>query len=173
MKKKESIRTLLGISQEHIAMLLRVSRTQWSMYESGKRNLPAEAKEKLAKMIDHVEKSKAKASKRPSKEGKQETSEKLKTLLEVNEYQQWQLEKKVTAMEKKQTVFAAALHSIDYLENHTDKEQTHMKEMSKVIQNRANKERLLQSMPALVSYQIRQQVLQYEGELLKAALEKF
>lgn len=171
MKKNETICSLLGISQMEMAMLLKITRSQWSMYESGKRDLPLAAKVLLAEMLAHVQSAKATALKNPSQLGQQETKEKLQASLKENQHQQTAMEKKVAALEKKQTAFASAQHSIDYLENHTDKKQTHMKDMSKVIQYRANKDRQLNGVPMLVTYQIKQKVLQYEEELLKAALK--
>lgn len=40
MKKTATITHLLGISQQYMAMLLKVICSQWSMYELGKRDLP-------------------------------------------------------------------------------------------------------------------------------------
>lgn len=51
------------MKQEDMAMLLQVTRSQWSMYEIGERDLPFVAQEKLVKMIAFIqhsgEKSKA------------------------------------------------------------------------------------------------------------------
>lgn len=172
MKKSETICTLLGTTQMEMAMLLKISRSQWSMYESGKRDIPLAAKIQLGEMLKHVQSAKAKASKRPSQLGQQEEKDELHASLKENQYQQTVMERKVAALEKKQTTVASAVHSIDYLENHSDKEQTHMKDMSKGMQIRSNKDRQLNGSPTPVTYQIKQKVLQYEGKLLKAALEK-
>ena len=40
MEKNSTIQELLGISQENMAMILQITRTQWSMYVLGKRSLP-------------------------------------------------------------------------------------------------------------------------------------
>ena len=47
MKNKNNIRALTGMSQENLALLLQVSRSQIAMFETGKRNLPLQAMEKL------------------------------------------------------------------------------------------------------------------------------
>ena len=51
MKNKNNIRALTGMSQENLALLLQVSRSQIAMFESGKRNLPIQAMEKLALLL--------------------------------------------------------------------------------------------------------------------------
>ena len=51
MEKTDNIRSLLGLSQENLALLLKVSRSQIAMYELGKRNLPVHAMEMLAIML--------------------------------------------------------------------------------------------------------------------------
>jgi len=54
MDKEKKISALLGMRQEDMAMLLRVSKSQWGMYEIGKRDLPIEAQLKLAEMLAFV-----------------------------------------------------------------------------------------------------------------------
>lgn len=58
MNKNTSISALLGIKQKDMAQLLKVHRSQWSMFELGQRNLPNEAKLLLAEMLQHLEKEK-------------------------------------------------------------------------------------------------------------------
>ena len=170
MKKKESIRTLLGISQEDIAILIKVSRAQWSMYESGKRNLPAEATIKLAEMFEHVQLAKAKASKHPSELSK-ETGQNLQALLKENEYQQSLTERKVKTLEKKQAATLAALHLVNYFESNARKQETHTEDCIKNIQIKTKKDLERHGLHSLITQQIKQQVLEYERSLLKEALE--
>jgi transcriptional regulator with XRE-family HTH domain len=54
MPKRENIRQLLGLTQEMLAIELQITRSQLSMYELGKRDLPANAKLKLAEMIENA-----------------------------------------------------------------------------------------------------------------------
>ena len=51
MENDKKIRTLLGMKQEDMDMLLRVNRSQWVMYEIGKRDLPLVAQLKLTEML--------------------------------------------------------------------------------------------------------------------------
>ena len=170
--KRETICTLLGTTQMEMAMLLKITRSQWSMYESGKRDLPLAAKVLLNEMLAHVNSAKANASKGPSTEAKQQTNQKLQGLLEENQNLQTVTEKKVAALENKQTSFDSAAHTVNYLGNHRDTTQTHLKEMSKVIHYRTNKDWQRNGSPTLVAHQIKLKVLQYEAELLKETLKK-
>ena len=54
MKKIHPIRTLLGLTQEQIAMMLGVTRAHWGMYELGKRDLPLAPKERLGEMLQFI-----------------------------------------------------------------------------------------------------------------------
>ena len=54
MEKDRKIRELLGMKQEDMAMLLQVTRTQWSMYEIGERDLPVAAVNQLVRMLAFI-----------------------------------------------------------------------------------------------------------------------
>lgn len=56
MKKSSELSALLGIAQRDMGQLLNVHRSQWAMFEVGKRKLPDEAKLLLAEMLAHLEK---------------------------------------------------------------------------------------------------------------------
>ncbi|UPT69533.1 MAG: helix-turn-helix transcriptional regulator [Flavobacterium sp. JAD_PAG50586_2] len=51
MKKTDTLSALLGLTQGEMALLLRVHPSQWSMYESGRRNIPLKAKQVLSIML--------------------------------------------------------------------------------------------------------------------------
>jgi transcriptional regulator with XRE-family HTH domain len=54
MNHKTSIREILGITQEKLAILIGVSRSQLSLYEIGKRSLPRNATINLAEILKLV-----------------------------------------------------------------------------------------------------------------------
>lgn len=51
MKKESIFKEKLLLSQEEIAMLIGITRSQWSLFEIGKRDIPGTAKVKLAALI--------------------------------------------------------------------------------------------------------------------------
>ena len=56
--QKETFKNSLGFTQEEIAILLGITRSQWAMYESGKRDIPIEAKQKLITLLTATKKNK-------------------------------------------------------------------------------------------------------------------
>ena len=100
MKKTPTFRELLGFSQEELALLLQVSRSQIAMYESGKRNLPIIAIEKLAVML--AQSKKANATIAAKKNCFMDEQKFLEKLLLKNAHQQLIMDKKIIVLEKKQ-----------------------------------------------------------------------
>lgn len=102
MKKGETISTLLGVSQIEMALLLKITRSQWSMYESGKRDLPQDVKQQLAEIITYMQATKTKVSENLPQLSiqKNQTKENLQALLKENQYQQLLSNKKVAGLEK-------------------------------------------------------------------------
>ncbi|WP_264521832.1 hypothetical protein [Flavobacterium sp. N1994] len=172
MKKEETITELLGTTQNETAMFLNINRSQWSMFVSGKRDLPLEAKEQLAELLTHIQSAKAKNTENLLASQKNETKERLEALLKENQYQQMRNDKKVNRLEKKQQAKEAAMHLVQYFENHPNKKTTFTEKVVQSIQTRTKKDKQQKVLPDLVTQQIKQQVLQYEASLLKAALEK-
>ena len=103
MKKTNSIRQQLGVTQENLALLLKVSRSQLSMYELGKRDLPVEAKKQLAEMLQHAQKNSSKHTKSVTAEKKRIMlrEKEIKRLLASNQYKTLLVERKIKALEKR------------------------------------------------------------------------
>ncbi len=57
MKDRRDLRMSLGMTQLDMAMLLGISRAQWSMYESGRRRLPPAALPVLAVITRQINES--------------------------------------------------------------------------------------------------------------------
>ncbi|SCY87908.1 helix-turn-helix domain-containing protein [Flavobacterium caeni] len=55
MKPKSSLRQQLGVTQREMSMLLGVTVSRWSMYESGLRELPGHTLPRLAQLIAAVQ----------------------------------------------------------------------------------------------------------------------
>lgn len=116
MKKETTITRLLGITQQDVAMLLGVSTSQWSMYSSGKRDLPAPAMALLAEMLAYVKSAEAiLQSKQPTDEPT-ETQQYLEHRLRENEYRQQQLVRKIEAAQRKNLSQSRMLLLSEFLE---------------------------------------------------------
>lgn len=49
-----NFKNILGLNQNEMAMLLKITRSQWAMYQTGKRPLPREAKLQLAELLNFM-----------------------------------------------------------------------------------------------------------------------
>lgn len=58
MEKDTNIKSLLGLSQEEIGMLLGITRMQWAQFTTGRRDIPVAAKLKLAEVLSIIQNNK-------------------------------------------------------------------------------------------------------------------
>lgn len=113
MEKTDNIRSLLGLSQVNLALLLKVSRSQIAMYELGKRNLPLHAMEMLTIMLSHSQKETTKIEVKTSTTIEEQNF--LKKLLLKNSHQQLLVERKIRTLEKKQNILETSKKIISHL----------------------------------------------------------
>lgn len=52
MKDRSDIKTILGLTQNEMGMLLGIPRSNWTMFKSGQRDISLSAKEQLANLMD-------------------------------------------------------------------------------------------------------------------------
>lgn len=118
MEKDKKIRELLGLRQEDMALLLRVTRTQWSMYEIGKRDLPLVAQIKLAELLAFVQEPKNATVDNfvDTKSEGAKTKKVFENLKLINKHRQVLTEHKLKAIEKKYEAAVTALQFIHFLE---------------------------------------------------------
>ncbi|MGH2667392.1 hypothetical protein [Flavobacterium sp.] len=117
--EQTTIKELLGFSQEEISIVLGITRSQWAMYEIGKRDLPLKAKKELTAILLHLQEIKETFE----IEQKYSASEqlKIKKWLEQEyhkvEYKKQVITKKKDRIENKRAGCFAALKTIHFLEN--------------------------------------------------------
>jgi transcriptional regulator with XRE-family HTH domain len=172
--KKGNIRELLGVSQGEMAALLKINRAQWSMFESGRRNLPPDARIEYNNLILYVQSAKEEAAKKKPKPAQpnERTARKLKLSLLTNLNRQRIASKKTGSLQKKVSGAETALHLEGYCENNKQEQpQLVAHEIRKILQ-RARKDVQLSQSFEMIELQIKLKVLQYEEKLLKAEMEK-
>jgi transcriptional regulator with XRE-family HTH domain len=174
MKNEVTISELLGVSQIEMSILLKINRSQWSMYESGKRDLPVDAKLKMSEMLKHVQNKNDKQLKTQELSTQQEAQKKetLEKLLKENDYQQQTIERTINKIKKKQAFVVARFQLLDFLNNHTNLKE----EKPNLLPNmeaKAEDKAAQNDMAILITHQIKQEVLKFEAELLKNAVEGF
>lgn len=168
MKKLDNIRISLGITQEDLALLLKVTRSQLSLYEIGKRDLPVAAKVQLAEMLRYMQENTSKSVANTSLMEIQELQKKkaLEQMLKNNQFKQLLLEKKIKAVEKKHATNLAALQLIEYLEKEAKKNKKPDNSLLKMIQTKAVSEFEKNGLALLTKYEIEKEVLQAEEKIL-------
>jgi transcriptional regulator with XRE-family HTH domain len=98
MKRFETVASLLGLTQNEVAIMLGIHRSQWSMYESGRRSLPLHAQERLAMLLSEMKAAESEKRKPEAQPGREEH---LRYLLRENQYQRLLTARKAAAAERK------------------------------------------------------------------------
>ncbi|MEW5676309.1 helix-turn-helix transcriptional regulator [Flavobacterium enshiense] len=127
MKKRETLTKKLGLTQIEIASLLGVTRTQWSMYEIGKRNLPLDAKKTIAALLQQHKNSKKTEKAKPllSYDEVQKNIDYLKNELTNTKHQLIVVEKKITNLENKYRAYTNAMETLSFLGTNKNDSQFH------------------------------------------------
>ena len=163
------VSALLGISQENLAILLQVSRSQFAMFELGKRSLPVQAMEKLATMLTHSQKKSTKSE--VKKNNAVEEQNLLKKLLLKNSHQQLLVERKIKALEKKQNALATSKKLIAHLLKNESKMKKNELAILKSIEIKSKKQEIEKYNTALHQLEIKKEVLVFEEKVLQKKLQ--
>ena len=126
MKHDKAIKNLLGLSQEEISMILGISRIQWAMYETGRRDIPLAAKQQLAALLSNTQQAKSVSPESIMMGEKEQKSEKewLNREYKAIDHKQQYLERKIIAIESIRVECFAALEVVHYLESQSENEFT-------------------------------------------------
>lgn len=169
MKKKSFFKEPLLISQEEMAMLLGITRSQWSMVALGQRGLTAKSKVKLATVQSHLNKTTLVKQAKLVQELKQEDEmQKVSVrLLMDNSVKQLQLQRKLTRMEEN---FQAALNTLHFLASYQKEAQNET--LLKVLEIKANNVLDKNTLAQQEVLKIKLEVLKYEETLLRHRKKK-
>lgn len=165
MKQINAIREQLGLTQQEIAMVLGVTRSQWSLYELGKRDLPLAATQLLAEMLPHMHKAET-LSKKPNQLSPEKSQKELTRLILKNKHQIALISKTIRSVEKKQIKNYRASLLADFLKVREDK-----KEMAGFIKGKASKS-LEKAGVDLFRNKLKLQLLQLQKQLLDIEIKK-
>ena len=168
MKNKNNIRALTGMSQENLALLLQVSRSQIAMFESGKRNLPIQAMEKLALLLTLSQKeSTTTETKKATRTQEQEF---LQNCIVKNKHQQLLVARKITSFIKKQERIAV----LEKMNRLIMQEEKNLKNYDlSLLKYRTTKNQTQPNFNTqLVALQLKKKVLEYEEQLIKEQLKE-
>ncbi|MGL2965691.1 hypothetical protein [Flavobacterium sp. XGLA_31] len=117
MRRKESDRDYLGLTQDELAVLLKVKRTQLAMFEAGQRNLPSTAKAIYNEMLIYMLSPEGKALKNLPDTDKVDTEIEalLQKQLKENDYQQQVITRKIAKAQQKLERYAKAVELMHFL----------------------------------------------------------
>lgn len=118
MKKDYTPSKQLGIPQKDLAMLLGVSRSLYSMFESGQRNLPTAASLLLNEMLAHFHAPQTQAKVQQRKSEITGLQHQLQILIRENEFQRALIERKLAAAQKKHEAATRRAMVMEFLTSH-------------------------------------------------------
>ena len=172
MGKRKTIRTQIGLTQEEMAIVLNISRAQWSMYESNRRSLPSAAFILYSKMDIHLQSTAAIASKNQILDSVQlsVTKEVYDKLRLENEYQLQKALLKLDVFTAENEAYAKAIQLESFV---TELKFKHSQEMLKSIVSRAQAGSKKNTWVDLFALQSRVQQFQLEKEVLHAEFKKW
>ena len=166
MKNKEVLKNRIGLSHEEAAIYLGISCGQWSMFVSGKRELPTNAMQKLAPLLRylHDEKPVSVIKQEVDKAELENLQHKLQQDYLNVKIKLYRLNKKISTIENIRTECFAALDTLEFLKK-TEETKTFLIDGIRL----GAKQRLKQhSLYALTELQLKKESL----EVFKSSLEK-
>ena len=171
--QKENIKNRLGCTQEEMALLLEIPRSQWSMYESGKRNLPLQAKQKLTALLTATTSNKTsskKVQKIVATQNKAAIQELQKTIKET-QYLLELTEQKIKIAEKMRHQSFAALQLISLIEKMP--QFTDTKSVCAAIQARSEKQLNRYSEKYVMHLQLKKETINHQMNRLTKKIKSY
>jgi transcriptional regulator with XRE-family HTH domain len=174
MERQIIIKDLFGLTQPEMAMLLKISRARYSMFESGKRALPSEARIRLANMLEQAKTISAENHKKlPHVNLQQDKAKKmLEAMIEENVYQCQSAARNIAALERRYDAHSKALQLVSLLASEQEFKTEKEVEVLEIIASTAEKGVAGNSLEKLIRLRVRLSTLEHEAVALKAELQK-
>lgn len=168
MKNEATIKNSIGLTQEEAAMFLVITRSQWSMFVSGKRVLPLTATQKFAKLLEHLQAEKPFSITRQqiAKAEIETLQQKLQHDLLTIQIKHYKVAQKINKMEIIRKECFAALEVAHFIEN--QKEKHPIGSLAEYIKKRVIKTLKRNDLYALTELKLKKESL----EVQKNTLEK-
>jgi transcriptional regulator with XRE-family HTH domain len=170
MKEMHHFRASLGLTQQEMAMILQVTRSQWSLYELGLRRLPSDGAIRLAELVKAIEAVKSLEGKvTPSAVKQKQHQDNIQKLLNDNLHKQYSLVKKITAEEENMQVVSKMALTAAYLKANETQGPYHTFAISR-LEHKVAKAGKKNGLSRLRQLQIQLEVLQHEELLYRKEL---
>jgi hypothetical protein len=172
MKHPTSISALLGLTHEQMAILLSIGMTHYSMFESGKRDLPLHAEQFLGEILTHMQP--ATTAKKVSATDPKELREHLDRMVNENQFQRLRLEREIAALERKHEKAERMERLSEFLNSRgaDGKSDGTSRVPAPQLIGAPPKGTLNSHATALMKLRLRQEVLENETAFLQLKLEK-
>ncbi len=138
MENNIKIQDLLGLKQEEMAIILKISRAQWSMYLSGKRNLPVAALVKLAEILNVVNQQDNLSTVNVNSNLELERKDLFQKQIKNNQFLQIVLERKNKAFQKKFNSANNVIKIVSHLETKTKNSDVTLQSFLNIMKNNAS-----------------------------------
>lgn len=173
MNQIKEIRKQLNLSQIDIAIILKTTRSQISLYELGLRDLPTKSNIILAEILQFLQQEKVNPENNLAfqKEETAQSKTALETMLLNNKHQQYLLDRKLKAAEEKRRNAITSLNLADYLEENKDKNDKLRNGMFQIIRNGALSNLKTTNQALLTQYQIKKELLEAEEKIVLTHLK--
>ncbi len=168
MKKENHLKSLLGLTQEEATMLFNVTRVQWAQFTTGRREIPATAKLKLAEILSAVKNNKkcpeltTQLLEIENKIAQDGLHQELKAI----KFKTYALDKKIVKIQQVRADAFKALEVAHYLES--EKIATQIEDMASFIQIRIKKTLKKNSLHHLQELELKKESMQ----MLKKKIEE-
>jgi transcriptional regulator with XRE-family HTH domain len=173
MIKASNFREALGLTQEEVAMLLRISMSQLSMFEIGQRDLSSEAMLKLLNMYNYVQNKSHVSVENPIlKEDTDKITLLLEKELKENQYEQMVLERKTHDFKRKYQKSISTLKLVEYLETQVANKEKYEKELVGILRKKALSGIEKNGVPIQVQWDLKLKALQFHQKELQKQLKQ-
>ncbi len=170
---KATISSLLGFTHLQMAMLLRVTRSQWSMYESGKRNLPLRALQILAEMFGFLKfEGKGDTVIKIIAEQEEAAKMRLERDLKENEFQLMLIKRQIEKLERIYNKNLTVIRVTDYLSTQPRTQAEVPPELLMAFASDASRTLRKSGLAQLTALQVKLEVLEAEKTILSKRLKK-
>lgn len=173
MKKSQSISSLLGLTQEDLALILNVDRSRFAKYELGSRDIPLAAKQLLAEMIQYTCGPEVATTTSHLATQHAQKHRAVQRMLKENEYQQLLTARKIESVEAKYTGKLQALKLVEFLSLREEAKEVTEPSILRTITYKASKSLKSQGLDVLFKLKLKLEMLQLEKLLLDAEILKF
>ena len=169
MKNEITIRAYLGVTQLEMAMLLRITRTQYSMFESGMRSMPRRAVPLYHDLMLMLEgQTDLTVLPEPSKEILRKRH--LEKLLKENQFQQMRIARSIAVLSKKEAAQAKAQLLASQLQDRAERQKSDVNTYLHGFAEGASRKFGNAALKRLMEFEVKQELLRTEGLALAQLL---